>query len=165
MRTFALVYISLLLIVVDRVTTWVAINSNFGEETNPHVKTESLATLFLSPVPLMLCGFFIVCLLLSEAYSNQIYSLLVKGNPLAPICLLPLFFIWMMSIVCFSNLSGALGFITPLSWFASKFDFITDDRHELITIALTVLNIAGLPLLTRIGLRIYAPTQHIATKH
>jgi hypothetical protein len=70
---------------------------------------------------------------------------------------MPLFFIWMMTIVCASNLFAALGYVAPLAWFASQFDFITEDRHTLINIALFVLNLAALPLLLKIGRRLYAP--------
>ncbi len=157
MRAFALIYISVLLIVVDRSTTWIALEANLGTESNPHVNTESYLSLFLSPVPLTLSIFFLLYVLLIEACADKVYTLLSKGHPLAPMCLLPLIFIWMMSFICISNLIGALGFGTPLARFASIFSFITKDRHELVGIAMAVINLAGLPLLTNIGLRIYTP--------
>lgn len=157
MRAFLLFYISLLLVVVDRSTTWIALEEKLGEESNPHVNTESLLSLFLSPVPLQSALFFLVCLVLCESYPNRVHALLASRHPLSYMCLLPLMFIWMMSIVCASNLMGALGFGTPLAWFASKFDFITKDRHELIMIAFSVLNLAALPFLYKLGMHIYAP--------
>jgi hypothetical protein len=64
----------------------------------------------------------------------------------------------MLSVISMSNTFGALGFGTPLAWFASLFDFITEERHELIRIALIFLNIAALPVITRIAIRIYTPS-------
>ncbi len=157
MRAFLLIYISVLLLVIDRSTTWIALEANLGEESNPHVNTESLLSLFLSPVPLQSASFFLVCLMICERYPNQVHALLATRHPLSYMCVLPLMFIWMMSVLCASNLSGALGFGTPLAWFASQFDFITKDRHELIMIAFGVLNLAALPLLSKITLRIYEP--------
>jgi len=156
-RAFVLIYISILLVIIDRLSTWIALEENLGEESNPHVDTESLMTLFLSPVPLSLSMLFLVWVVITEVYTNKVHSLLSSKNPLAPMCLMPLFFIWMMSIVCLSNLFGAMGLGTPLPWFASLFDFITEDRHELAVISLAILNVAGLPLLTKVGLKIYAP--------
>ncbi len=163
MRALVLSYIAVLLVVVDRSTTWIALESKLGEESNPHANTESLLSLFLSPVPLQSALFFLVCLVICEMYPKKVHALLLNRHPLSYMSLLPLFFIWMMSIVCASNLMGALGFGTPLAWFASQFDFITEDRHELIMIAFAVLNIVALPFLTRIGIRIYAPESQADT--
>ncbi len=157
MRAFTLIYISILLVVVDRSTTWIALEANLAFETNPHVNPESFLSLFLSPVPLTLSLFFLFCVLINEVHSEKVYSLLEKRHPLAPMCLMPLIFIWMMSFICISNLLGSLGFGTPLAHFASIFRFISEDRHELIGIAMGIINLVGLPLLTRIGLRIYTP--------
>jgi len=76
---------------------------------------------------------------------------------------LPFHFFWMLSVISMSNTFGVLGLGTPLAWFASQFEFITEDRHQLISIALSVLNIAALPVISRIALRIYAPAAHAGT--
>jgi len=158
MRAAILIYIYILLSIVDHVTTWILIDANLGEETNPHVYTDSLSSIFFSPIPLVLDAAFLACVFLAEKFDNNIHSLLVKRHPAAPLCLFPLFGIWMLSVIAMSNTFGALGFGTPLAWFASLFDFITEERHELIRIALIVINIAALPVITRIAIRIYTPS-------
>lgn len=163
MRATITIYIYVLLRIVDHVTTWVMIEANLGEVTNPHVDTESLWTIFFSPVPLVLDAFFIVCVVVSERYSDRIHALLVNRHPAAPLCLFPMFGIWMMSVIAMSNTFGVLGLGTPLAWMASLFDFIAEDRHELIRIALIVLNIAALPAITRIAIRTYAPSATCST--
>ena len=165
MRFWTLLGISIFLIVVDRIATWIAIDADLAKEINPHVNTQDFTSIIMSPLPLAACAVFIVILILSEKYSYGIHSLLLKKNPLAPFCLLPLMFIWMMTLVCINNILGVLGFLTILTWFSTIFSVFTTDPFLQFGIAMNLLNIAGLPLLTRIGLRIYAPTQHIATKH
>ena len=157
MRFWVLLGVSVLLIVVDRVTTWVAIGSESAREINPFVETENFARIVFSPIPLAACVISIVILVLSEKHSNRIHSLLVSRNPLAPFCLFPLMFIWMMTFVCINNILGVLGFLTILTWLSTAFSVFTDSQYMQFGIAMYILNIAGLPLLTRIGLHIYAP--------
>ena len=157
MRSLILLCISVFLICTDRITTWIAINSGMGREINPYVNTGSFVELILSPVPIAMCALFLFSLLLTERYSNQIHALLMKKSALAPMCLLPLFFIWMMTFICINNVLGVLGFITPLTRASTFFSFITEDPYLQFGIAVQILNVAGLPLLTCIAERIYAP--------
>lgn len=157
MRAAAIIYIYVLLGIVDRLTIWIALESGTGTGTNPHFNTDSLWSIFFSPVPLFYSALFLVCVLFSEFYSDKIHASLVRGHPLAPFWLLPLFLIWMLSFMSMSNVFNVLELGTPLAWFASLFDFMTEDRNELVAIALVILNIAGLPLLSRMGILIYAP--------
>jgi len=72
-------------------------------------------------------------------------------------CLLPLFFLWVMTFICINNVLGVLGFPTPLTRASTFFSFLTDDPYLQLGIAVQILNVAGLPLLMRIAERIYAP--------
>jgi hypothetical protein len=157
MRSLTLLCISLFLICTDRVTTWIAINSGKAREINPYVNTGSFVDLVLSPVPISMCALFLLLLLLTERYSNQIHALLIKKSALAPMCLLPLFFIWTMTFICINNVLGVLGFITPLTRASTFFSFVTEDPYLQFGITVQILNIAGLPVLTRIAEKIYTP--------
>ena len=74
MRFWVLLGVSVLLIVVDRVTTWVAIGSESAREINPFVETENFARIVFSPIPLAACVISIVILVLSEKHSNRIHD-------------------------------------------------------------------------------------------
>ncbi len=157
MRSLILLCISLFLICTDRVTTWIAISSGMAREINPYVNTGSFFELVLSPVPISMCALFLFLLLLTERYSNQIHALVKRKSALAPMCLLPLFFLWVMTFICINNVLGVLGFPTPLTRASTFFSFLTDDPYLQLGIAVQILNVAGLPLLMRIAERIYAP--------
>ncbi len=157
MRSITLLFISLFLICIDRITTWIAINSGKAREINPYANTTSFLDLILSPIPMSMCAVFLVLLIISERYSNQIHALLIRKSAFAPMCLLPLFFIWMMTFICINNVFGVLGFITPLTRASTFFAFITEDPYLQLGITVQILNVAGLPLITRIAERIYTP--------
>jgi hypothetical protein len=157
MRAATIVYVYFLLKIVDHLSTWIAIQNEMGLEMNPYVETDSLWSIFFSPVPLVVDGIFVICVLISEKYAESIYRLLIRWSFLAPALLLPLYLIWMMTVFALSNTIGVLGFGFPLGWLAQQFRFLTEDMHTMLHYAMLVLNLAVLPLLFRIGVLIYAP--------
>lgn len=158
MRALIILYIFILLSIVDHFSTWILIDNNFGEETNPNVITDSIQSIFFSPGPLIFDALFLVSVALSEKYSDEIHKHVVKRSAVAPFLLLPLMYILMLSVVSLSNTIGILGLGTPLAWFAENFRFITEDKHQLIGIALATINMISLPILMKVARRIYEPT-------
>jgi len=156
MRALFLIVTFLILRLVDTFTTWSLTSSGQAIELNPTVNTESLLSLFLSPAPLLIGCVFLGCVIFAER-NAQNYDRIVKGGvlPSYPF-FFPVYYLFLLGMVCISNLSGVIGMGTPITLIATPFEYITDSTDLQFILGYTLVILLTLPVGIPLVKRLYS---------
>jgi len=165
MRALLLILSFLILRLVDTFTTWILTSSGQAIELNPTVNTDSLMSLFLSPAPIMVGCIFLGCVFYAERNSQKFEKISKKG--IFPSCpfYFPVYYLFLLIIVCISNLLGVLEIGTPIALIATPFEHITDSTDLQFTLGYTSVILVTLPVAIPLVRRLYSPTQIRLTRN
>ena len=160
MRALLLIFLFLVLRLVDTFTTWSLTSSGRAVELNPTVNTESLLSLFLSPFPILVGLIFLGCVFCAERNTQNFETINKKG--IFPSCpfYFPVYYLFLLSVVCISNILGVLEIGTPISIIATPFEHITDSTDLQFTLGYTSVILVTLPVAIPLVRRLYSPTRN-----
>jgi hypothetical protein len=148
MRALLLILSFLILRLVDTFTTWILTSSGQAIELNPTVNTD-----------------FLGCVFYAERNSQKFETISKKG--IFPSCpfYFPVYYLFLLIIVCISNLLGVLEIGTPIALIATPFEHITDSTDLQFTLGYTSVILVTLPVAIPLVRRLYSPTQIRLTRN
>jgi len=157
MRALLLIVTFLILRLVDTFTTWSLTSSGRAIELNPTVSTDSLLSILLAPGPLLVACVFLGCVIYAER-NAQNYDRIVKRG-IFPSCpfFFPVYYLFLLTIVCLSNLMGVIGQGTPIVLIAAPFEYITDSTDLQFILGYTFVILLTLPAAIPLVRRLYSP--------
>ena len=155
MRALFLIVTFLILRIVDTFTTWQLTSSGRAVELNPTVNTESLLSILLSPVPLLIACIFLGCVIYTEKNAQNFERIVGSGVfPSYPF-FFPFYYLLLLGIVCISNTLGIFGIGTPISIIATPFKYITSSTNLQFILGYNFLILLTLPAAIPIVRKMY----------
>lgn len=148
--------ITLSLAIADAgITHYLLRNFGEGQELNPFVTTTNFFSILLSPIPVLLTGGYVWCLLYAERNQERFQDFIDEKSIKVGLFIFPIYFPLSKFAAIINNLHPLFGKSTPVVWLQAPFESWTDSPFMQVVFAQTCILVLIFPILLYVAKRIY----------